>query len=688
MPKPKKNNTSNRNAVDANGGQTRAKTESSDDNDVVINMKESSITEFTQRPVPSEAEVEEFDEIIDDETKEEAIDESLNEIYQDDNGDMVDVKKLEIKRKHGFLFWIFTFLFIMGGLAAAGYAAYHYFYIQPGSDATAVEFYIESQSEVNAGEEFFYTINYKNSSNINIENAHILVNYPDNFIFLDSSPESSDAKNKNLWNIDSIPAHYNGKIRIKGMLIGPKDETQIFLASLDYVPQNFSSEFKKEAPFTITIKDIGLELDADYISSALVDEENEIKLKITPQDKNYLNNFRLRIDPQENIDFINVAKDDKDPAMADFTIVRPGIWQVNNISNTESYLPIKFKFNKKVSDSQDLTLIFEHAREVNISTSTEEAKYYKFYEKTLNFEVMKSDLNLTLIINGSREDQGVDFGQTLNYSINYKNAGENDLKNVVVMAVLDSDFLNFDTLTDANKGVHKGNTISWSKEEIGALEDLSKNQEGVIDFSIAVSDLGQIDKISNYQVKSYAQFSVGDKTDISANSDNRSNTIINKINSDLSLKEEVRYFSSDNIPVGTGPNPPKVGETTTYKVYWDLSNNLHELSGLKIKVKLPDYINWNEKTQTTVGNIGYDSGSREVTWDIGRLPVTVYRALAEFSISVTPRESDKNTIMVLLPGTNVSATDSITQDTLAITTKAKTTKLEDDNIATGDGIVE
>ena len=203
-----------------------------------------------------------------------------------------------------------------------------------------------------------------------------------------------------------------------------------------------------------------------------------------------------------------------------------------------------------------------------------------------------------------------------------------------------------------------------------------------------MSKLGEIDKTKNYQIKSYAQFSVGDKTGVNEDSDNRSNIIVNKINSDLSLKEEVRYFSSDNIPVGTGPNPPKVGQTTSYKVYWDLSNNLHELSGLKIKAKLPDYINWDGKTQTTVGDINYDDNSREVIWDIGRLPITVYRAMAEFSVSLTPKESDRNTIMVLLPGTTVSAIDSITEDNLKKTTKAKTTKLEDDDIATGDGIVE
>ncbi|MEA3398122.1 MAG: hypothetical protein U9R06_00050 [Patescibacteria group bacterium] len=682
MPKPKKNIIINKEPDSSSD-----KAQESPDSYVFINVENSSIAEFTQRPVPSEQEVEKFEKIIEDETKEEEIDESLNEIYQDDNGGMANVKKLEIKKRHGFLFWFFILVFFVGGIAASGYAVYHYFYLQPGSDATAVEFYIESEGEVIAGEEFFYTIHYKNSSNINMQNARISVNYPDNFIFFDCFPEHADAKN-NIWEFDVIPAKNSGEIKIKGALVGSEGETEIAIADLIYTPQNFSSEFKKDATFTSIIKDTGIELDVDYISSVLVNENNEIKLKLRGKENYYLNNFRLTIEPQENLEFINSEEDSEDSGIVQFDVARPGVWQVNEILNEERYLPITLKFNNKISDIQNLPLVFEYARVNEISTTTEQIKYYKFYEEILNFEVMKSDLNLALIVNGRREDQGVDFGETMNFSIVYKNRGETDLKDVLIMVVLESDFLDSGSLVDNNNGRKKGNMISWSKEEIEDLAILGQNEEGIIDFSINVFELNEIDVTKDYQIKSYAQFSVGDKSEISETEDNRSNIIINKINSDLNLGEEVRYFSVDNIPVGTGPHPPKVGETTSYKVYWDLQNNLHELSDLTVKVKLPDYVSWGDKNQSTIGRIDYDNDSRTVSWNIGRMPVTVYRALAEFNIGVTPVDSDKNTIMVLLPGTAVNAIDSITEDNLEKITKAKTTKLEDDGIAVGDGIVD
>jgi len=44
--------------------------------------------------------------------------------------------------------------------------------------------------------------------------------------------------------------------------------------------------------------------------------------------------------------------------------------------------------------------------------------------------------------------------------------------------------------------------------------------------------------------------------------------------------------------------------------------------------------------------------------------------------------------MIILPGTNVTASDSVTNMPINRTLKAKTTKLEDDDIANTDGIVE
>ena len=463
-----------------------------ENNDITINLKESSVAEFTKRPVPSQEELEQFDEALEEtagndnftdtnDDMEEEIEESLNEIYQDDKGNMVDVKSMDVQKRRGFLYWLMMLIILLGVPAGAAYLGYKYFFLDTGTDATAMEFDITGETEVTAGEEFFYNINYRNLSNVVITDARVEVQYPENFVFLDSFPATT-ADNKNVWEIPSIPPQLANTIKIKGMMLGGKSDTGVIVANITYMPANFSSQFKKEKALTTVIKDIGLDFSIDYVKTALVGDDNDIKIHFHGKENNFITNFRVTMEPQENIEILNSSNDGIDNP-ATYTSDLPGVWQVENVTSEDQVLPIKFKFQEKTSDQQTVKLTFEKPGG--------DGSYRSFHEETLDYEVMKSDLNLALIINGSREDQGINFGDTLNYSIVYNNKGEAALKDVIIMVVLDSDFLDGTTLDDPNKGREKGNTITWTKDEIPALENIDVNQEGTIDFSIKVLQAGQ-----------------------------------------------------------------------------------------------------------------------------------------------------------------------------------------------------
>jgi len=653
--------------------------------EVVVRKEKSGVSDFINHSLPTEEEVEEFEKIVEDESRESEIDESLSEIYKDEKGNTVDVGSLNIKKKQGLLFWFLNIIFTLVVMAGLGYGAYYYIY-HNASDSTALDFSVAGPEKVLAGEEFFATVEYKNFSRVSVKNARIEITYPENFVFLDSLPQASE-KNS-AWQINDLPVGASGSIKIKGKIVNGKGTNNILLAKMLYTPENFSSEFKKESSRAFLLEDIGLDFDFSYSSSVLAGEENEIAVKIKSQEKNFLSQFKITIDPSENLELISVATTAKEKESEPALIVEktlPNSWNISGLGKDEQELKIKYKINNKVTDNQDIVLRFENS---------DGDKSYSFLENRINVEVMKSDLSLTLIANGSKNDQAVKFGDKLNYSIVFANKGKTSMKDMVIMAVLEGDLLDWSSLNDENKGGEKGNSIFWTKEEIPVLAELKSDEEGVIDFSVNIASfdekyLGY--SVNDLQIKSYVKFSIGNQP-ISQNgsTDNRSNTIINKINSDLSLKEEVRYFNQDNVPVGTGPLPPKVGQTTSFKVYWTLTNNLHELQDARVEVILPANVNWDNKNRTSVGTVKYDAGSRKVTWQIGRLPISVYRADAEFSISLTPTESDRNKIMVLLPGSKASALDIETQGQIESATKAKTTKLDDDEIASmnSDGRVE
>jgi len=663
-------------------------------NEIKIKQGSSSLSEFVKKPLASDEEVEAFETYAENEAKDEAVKDSLASIYQDDDGNRVDVRKMIIKPRRGWLFNLFTFIIVLFVFGGSIYGAYNYIYLRIITSQTSASLEFDASKEVMAGQEFYYNLNYKNEDKVGLTNIEINVTYPENFIFLSSDPEPS--KNNNIFKIPVLASHRSDVIRIKGKLAGPVGSSNIVIADMLYMPQNFSSEFKKSASFETKINDIGLGFSFNNSSSALVNEDNEIIVKFKAKPENYIDNLRLSLEHPAEVEVLSVgpvgqnATKTASSSPLGLTVAPsgPDTWLLSNFGKNENQLDIKFKVKEKKQPNLNFNLKFElpvQPLKQPAGQNGQPAKYYLIYKKDLAYEVVKSDLNVNLIIDGSPFDQGVDFGQTLNYAINYANKGDSAMKDVIIMAILDSDFIDWPTLSDQNKGKLSGNTISWSKQELADLAELPSGAEGVIDFSLKLKNQAEIDLSKAYQVKSHVEYSLEGKI---AAVDNQSNTIINKINSDLKLAEQIRYFNDDNIAVGSGPLPPKVGQATSLKVYWLINNNLHELNDLRISVTLPANVSWDGKNRSSVGTLDYDAASNQVVWQVGRLPVSVYKADAEFNISVNPGESDRNKIMIILPGTKVTAVDSETGMQINKTLKAKTTKLEDDSMASGDGIIQ
>jgi hypothetical protein len=615
---------------------------------------------------------------------EEDIEESLSNIYRDDNGDMIDVKKIDIKKTHWVVKLLVVLLFF--GIAfGAGFWVWHKYnipFLLQGFNPESAELTLSAPAGVYAGEEFFYTLDYKNAGKMPMTAIQIKIIYPDNFIFIDSLPSPVDGNS--VWKIDSLDPGRTEEIKVKGKIIAPRGTSGMALASLSYRPGDFSSEYRKEAATQVMINDTGITLGFDDNVTALIGEESATAIKYKG-DKNFLKNFRLTIDPLENMQFISNKASSSLEA-------KPGVWQIDDIGTDDQSLTAKFKFLKKISDTQDLVLHFEAGED-----STDGRKYYEFFTKNITVEVAQGIMNITLSINGNAKSGALNLGQELNYSIAYANKGESEMKNVIIMAVLDGDLLDWNSINDVNKGRVRGNSILWSKDQIPALASIPKGGQGNINFAIKVLPVDVVKNIKGsgeHQIKSYAQYKIGDLIDeIGASStstaqtaspksdDSQSNQIVNKINSDLEIKEAVRYFDDDNIAVGFGPLPPKVGELTSFKVYWTVTNSLHDLQDVRMESILPPYVSWADKTQADNGEILFDEVNHKVIWNIKKMPRTLHQATAEFNISITPTEDQKGKVLSILPSTLVDATDTFTNETIKQSGQAKTTKLDDDPIA-------
>lgn len=631
----------------------------------------SGLSSFVERPVPTEKEVASFERVVDREVRQQEIDSNLKEIYQDKKGRLVDVKRMRKQYGSNIMVRIFKRLFWLVILTLAAYFVYWQF-LSGENDMAAVKLTISSPDQVLAGEEFVYRVEYFNPTKFAISKVRLELKYPENFIYTNSQPVEP-VSGTNSFVLDNLPPGARGVLEIKGQIIAPQGSVQAVSARLSYVPANFSSEFKKEASRAMTVTGTGWQIAVESSDLAFVNQDNDISLAFFDIEENSLNDFILRFLIPEQVS-IKLAED-KDLASSTLLITPDGTntWLISGLS---AGVPAsKFDFSYQVQEGIELPQIT-----IRLEKRLPDGQAYYFFEKTMTPEVVKSDLNLSLFLGGSKNSQPASFGDTLNYTLNYSNKGIDTLRDVVLMAVLDGFLFDWNTLQLETSGENRNNKmIVWNKQSLPALVELKPGDEGEISFSIKLRDYSDEYFGRPLEVSAYAQYGAGGQE--AAAEGNRSNNIVSKLNSDLSLREEIRYFDDNNAPVGSGPLPPKVNETSSFRVYWTVTNNIHELSQAAVTLELPRYVSWLGNEQKTVGELTYDSERHAVIWNIGRLPVSVYQVDANFSISLTPTDNDFNKILVLSPGASVVATDNETQALITDKSGPKTTKLEDDDIA-------
>lgn len=632
----------------------------------IENHDSSGLSAFVKRPVPTDNELESFENVLGKEIKQQEIDDNLNEIYSDKKGGLVDVKRMNIRKRSVTIVRIFKKLTFLVLLSLSAYLLYAHLF---GGDRNldSVEFNIQAPEEVRAGEEFSYFLSIANKTKFAISDVNLELAYPENYIFISSDLKINEYNNN--FSLDDISAGAERVVEIRGMIIAKAQSVSVVHAQLNYMPVNFSSQFKKESSTASVISDLGFKLDIDHPSLVFIGQSNDLVLSFSDYEDNLLEDFIIEFSlPKGSSISLDESKDNG----ANSKLVSEGSnsWTLNlsKLANQK----LNFKYLAKDESGANKTLVLTLRKRLESGLS------YIFATYNLNIEAVKSDLNISLFLNDSKSNQAVSFGEELNYLLKYSNQGSSSYKDAVITLVLNGKLFDFSTVKSSIPADIRSNQAIWDKKRIESLAEIKPGDEGEIEFSIKLKDYSDVFKLSDMEISAYCQYG-GDKDDVSTA--NKSNAITSTLNTNLSLKEEIRYFDHNNLPVGSGPLPPRVGEESSFRVYWTILNSLHEINNTKVSLALPTYIDYQGSSSVSVGSLYYEEDSKEVIWDLGKLPVSASDIEASFNITLTPGVSDLNKILVLSSGATVSAVDSVTKETIVTKSGPKTTKLEDDDIA-------
>ncbi len=532
-----------------------------------------------------------------------------------------------------------------------------------GNETLVVE--IETEKSIRSGEETGIVVRYENTGDVPIAALEMKLNLPPSFHTTSSLPEPTEELQ---WTIGSLTPNSDGAVTIKGIFLSEVPSTQRIQALFTYKPANFSSDFQEIESKSVDIEESTIQMTMTGPEKALAGDPVDYVIKLTHTGKEPA--FNLRVIPTLPEDFVieKAVPELQEGAFWEIPSLEPGklmdITLTGTFTSTASgELPVGARVG-----FMDEENFFEQAR------------------GEVKTDVLGGAVSFHLILDGSDKDQTIQPGKTIRGSIDFKNPGTEIVEDVTFTLSVSADGKHpIDwSKADLSDGTRSGHTVHWSKEAKKELGGLDPGKEGVIDFTLpllsASADLADTFTVS-------LSMDVARVGSITATRTIEATPIVISLASNVSLGAYALYFAEDGTPLGTGQLPPKVGATTSYRIIWDLKNSLHDLGNVEVSTILPQDVTWKDASAKDIGTLSYNPTTRQVRWQISKLPKDIQQAQAWFDVNITPKSSDAGKFMKLTNQTSLEATDLTTQTQTNSSQPVITTELPFDEHAGGKGAV-
>jgi len=302
-------------------------------------------------------------------------------------------------------------------------------------------------------------------------------------------------------------------------------------------------------------------------------------------------------------------------------------------------------------------------------------------EETLTqVEVTGGTLQASVIVNGSSKDQTIPAGSILRISIPIENAAQATYTDLALHLLLE-DPSSVDWEHDAlelDQAVRTDSTLTWTREEIEAFATLAPEGETVVDVTLPIRATTDQDLLTlSASISGIPEGRTARQT--------LSTTPLSiQFASNTELLSFARFFDASGSPLGSGPFPPRVDETTRLAVDWHILNRLHPLASVLVEATLPPEVQFAGAETANQGAMRYDATRRTLAWSIDTLEAN---ADGRFFVELTPSAGDVGRSMRILGETILTARDTETGTTIRVTAEEITTQLTEDPFVTENGIV-
>ena len=592
------------------------------------------------------------------EKEEKDIDQGLQAIYGDDRSDLHTMER-DTSRLTRLLVRAVLVLAVLAVLAFGSFFIYTKFFA-PGTDNRPLVMTIDVPPEVKSGERIQLSVDYANPSNVPLASLELDVNLPASFQLVSAQPQATNV-DELVWTLGSLGSHSDGRIVLEGIWTSSVPSTTNVQVLARYRPANFNADFSDIATATVTTLGSVLTLDLTGPESGTPGQIVGYKAVVTNTGSEPVQNASFTLTfPQGFI------LSSSTPALEAGAQAR---WPLAELaSGAQTTIEWKGSFAADVSDVQQISGVLtvpEGERDLPQVT----AQWFT--------DVTGSDLQITLVANGSSDTTTTELGDVLRLSLRVENAGAANLSGASILIDFQPasgiPLLWNSAALDGGKLTAEG--IAFDATTLGTIATGSKK---TFNLSFPVKDTLADTEVDAWTITAFA--TLGQNTIQTA-------PLAVSLHASADFSSEARYYASaSGAPLGDGPLPPRSGETTSYKIFWSIKPSVHDLEDVVVTATLPPDVVWNERTASSLGSISFEGASQTVRWEIAELPAN-QAASAEFSVRLTPGDEDVGTFAKLLSGSSFRATDTQTHSAVEANIDALTTELPTDSFASGKGLV-
>ena len=550
---------------------------------------------------------------------------------------------------------IFIVIVVILALILGGFGFWYYQRNSYSKESLKLE--LLGPTEAGLAEEIEYLVKFKNNGNIRLESARLTFEYPHSAVPL----EDETASEENLRREKELDDIYPGEERsfsFKARLLGKENEAAVAKAWLSYQPKNLKARYESSTTLTTMIKNVPLTFEFDLPSKAGPTDEIRFRLNYFSNIDYPLSDLRVQIDYPKEFEF----KESTPQAL------EKSEWEIPVLNRADGgRIEVLGQLKGKVGE--------EKTFRARIGTWRAN-EFILLKEVTRMVALVEPSLYIVQQINANPE-YVANVGDQLHFEISFKNIGNNPLTNLFLISRLGGKMIDFETLKAPQGKFEPGdNSIVFDWRQVPALQFLDVREEGKVEFWVELKESWDISdpETKNPIIKNEVILGQAQKE------------FVTRINSKLEIVQK-GYFQ-DEVFGNSGPNPPKVGEVTTYTIMWQAKNYSSEVKNARVKAILPAEVRLTGEIfpEEQKSKFAFESQSREMVWELGDLEagkgVTGPGPNIAFQIAFAPVPSQQGQVATLVNEAQITGDDGWSGQTIKVSASSVDTTLPDDSSIT------